>query len=108
MNSKEFFAELTKFAPQYTSLLIPVTIAMCSFLCISALGHKHNDKILKAKYNEFTSLGENEKISRYGILLIAALFFSFWVGDITYTIIDFQQNRKWYLWKLHWFPKLLS
>lgn len=108
MSAKEFFEEFTKFAPQHTSIVFPATIGMIAFLLVCGVGYLYNEDKLKKKYNAASPYREPEMMARYTMLMVVAIFASFWVTDMTYSLIDYNKNKKWYVWKFKWFPQLLA
>ena len=106
--AKDFFEEFTKFAPQHTSIIFPVTIGLLIFSVICILGYTYNERALKKKYHEHSPNKEPEKVARIIVMLVIALFSSVMITDLTYTMIDWSKNKKWYVWKYKWFPYMLS
>ena len=107
MSAKEFFDEFTKFAPQHTSIVYPATVGLVAFIVVSAVGYLYNEN-QQQRYSKNSPYREPEMIARYVIMMVAATIAAFWVTDTTYSLVDFSQNKKWYVWKYKWFPNLLS
>ena len=108
MSAKEFFEELTKFAPKGTSIVFPATVGMLAFILVCGVGYLYNEHKLKKRYNDESPSREPEMMARYTMLMVVAIFASFWITDITYSIIDYNKNKMWYTWKFKWFPKMLA
>tara|TARA_B100000963_G_C22147166_1_gene460170 strand:- start:139 stop:465 length:327 start_codon:yes stop_codon:yes gene_type:complete len=108
MNAKEFFEELTKFAPKGTSIIFPATIGMLAFILICGLGHLYNGRQLKKRYTDENPYKEPEMMARYTMLMVFAIFAALSITDITYSIIDYEKNKIWYTWKFKWFPNMLA
>lgn len=106
--AKDFFEEFTKFAPQHTSIVLPLTFGMIAFSIICVFGYHHNERKLKDKYHDHSPNKEPEKVARLTVMLLLSFFISVMISDVTYTIIDWSKNKKWYVWKYKWFPYMLS
>ena len=106
--AKDFFEEFTKFAPQHTSIIMPLTVGLIGFSIICMFGYKYNEDKLKERYQDQSPVKENEKIARMIVLLIFSMFVSATITDLTYTVIDWSRNKKWYVWKYKWFPYMLA
>tara|TARA_B100000963_G_C22544634_1_gene633841 strand:- start:94 stop:420 length:327 start_codon:yes stop_codon:yes gene_type:complete len=108
MNAKDLFEEFTKFAPQHTSIIFPATVGLVAFILVCSVGYLYNEKKLNKRYSSESPYRESEMMARNTMLMIVAIFTAFWVTDFTYSIVDYSKNKKWYVWKYHWFPQMLS
>lgn len=104
---QSFFEEFVNFAPQHTSIMMPMMLGLLCFSLCGLMGNKYNEKKLKQKYHDDSPFREPEQISRLIILIVVAGVASFAVSDLVYVIIDWSANKKWYVYK-YWFPKMLS
>lgn len=105
-DAKVFFDEFTKWAPQHTSMVAPLTAGLFCFSILCTIGYRYNEDKLKKKYHDDSPDREPEKAARLIILLIAAIIASFFILNVTYIFIDWPKNKKWYVYK-YWFPNML-
>lgn len=108
MNAQDFFRELTNFAPQHTSIIFPMFLGFCVFVGICTSGYNKTFGFQEQEYSTVKLQDEKDKFIKYVLLVGFAVFASYFTVDITYTIIDWKKNKKWYVWKYKWFPNMLS
>ena len=108
MSAKDLFDEFTKFAPQHTSIVFPLTVGLFAFILVCSVGYLYNEDKLKKRYNAESPYRESEMMARNTMLMVVAIIAASWVTDVTYSIVDYSQNKKWYVWKFKWFPHMLS
>ena len=106
--AKDFFDEFTKFAPQHTSIMFPLSVGLVAFSIICTFGYYYNERRLKEKYHDHSPNKEPEKVARLIVMLVVSIFTSVMLSDLTYSMIDWSKNKKWYVWKYKWFPYMLS
>tara|TARA_B100001287_G_C22656482_1_gene518007 strand:+ start:1395 stop:1718 length:324 start_codon:yes stop_codon:yes gene_type:complete len=107
MSYKDFFTELEKFLPQYTSPTTAIVAgSIVALICTFVLYIKVNDTL--KKYSDDDPMKKVDKYAMYtGSCIIVTLAF-FFVSDAVFTFQDINKNLKWYVYKYKYFPKLLS
>ena len=91
--AKDFFEEFTKFAPQHTSIMFPLSVGFLAFSIICTSGYYYNERRLKEKYHDHSPNKEPEKVARLIGMLVVSIFISVMLSDLTYTIIDWSKTK---------------
>ncbi len=107
-SARDFFNELSNFAPKYTPVVKPMFVGLITFIICVSYGHYYNQRKLRQTYRTNSHMREIDSMSRKSILLIVAIIIASISSDLVYTILDWKQNQMWYVWKYKWFPNLLA